>query len=63
MPPFSSSMLNEKIREIDFIDLNNYKTIDEFSNNFFTKKGFKNIGLMVNGNVHMADYTPKFCVF
>lgn len=38
MPPFSSSMLNEKIREIDFIDLNNYKTIDEFSNNFFTKK-------------------------
>lgn len=23
------------------------------------KKGFKNIGLMVNGNVHMADYTPK----
>lgn len=59
MPPFSSTMLNEKIADIEHIDLNNYKTIDEFSKNFFTKKGFKNIGLMVNGNVHLADYTPK----
>lgn len=59
MPPFSSTMLNEKIADIEHIDLNNYKTIDELSNNFYTKKGFKKIGLMVNGNVYMADYNPE----
>lgn len=41
MPPFSSTMLNEKIADIEHIDLNNYKTIDEFSKIFFTKKDLK----------------------
>lgn len=59
MPPFSSSMLNKRIGDIDFIDLNNYKTIDEFSNKFYIKKGFKKTGFALNGNVYMADYTSE----
>ncbi|UEB33814.1 DNA (cytosine-5-)-methyltransferase [Finegoldia magna] len=59
MPPFSSSMLNEKIGDIDYIDLNKYKSLDEFSNNFHITKGFKKMGFVVNANIYMADYTPE----
>lgn len=59
MPPFSSSMRNEKIVDIDFIDLYTHKTLQEFSNNFLTQKGFKKTGLMIDGKVYMADYIPE----
>lgn len=58
MPPFSSTMLNEAIGDISEVDINEYKKVKEFSNLFSIKKGFKNTGFMVNGEVYMADYTP-----
>lgn len=59
MPPFSSTMLNESISDLKKIDLNNFKNLTEFSNDFSVKKGFKKTGIMIDGKVYMADYLPK----
>ena len=59
MPPFSSTMLNESVSDLKKIDLNTFKNLTEFSNDFFVKKGFKKTGIMFEGKVYMADYVPK----
>lgn len=60
MPPFSNTMTNELLASIEKVDLNSIEPIEEFSNNFSVKKGFRKTGIMVNGKVFMADYTPEF---
>lgn len=60
MPPFSSTMTNELLSSIEKVDLNSIESLEEFSKKFSLKKGFRNTGIMVNGKVFMADYTPKF---
>ena len=60
MPPFSSTMTNELLSRIEKVDLNSIEPIKEFSKNFSVKKGFRKTGIMVNGKVFMADYTPEF---
>lgn len=60
MVPFSSTMTNELLSTIENVDLNSIESLKEFSKNFSIKKGFKKTGIMLNGKVFMADYTPKF---
>lgn len=60
MPPFSSTMTNELLSSIEKVDLNSIESLEEFSKKFSLKKGFRKTGIMVNGKVFMADYTPKF---
>lgn len=59
MVPFSSTMLNELLYSIENVDLNTIKPLEEFSKNFSVKKGFRKTGIMINGKVFMADYTPE----
>ena len=59
MPPFSNSMLNEKILDINKIDLYSIKSIERFSNEFSVKGGFGKTGFAIAGRVFMADYIPK----
>lgn len=60
MPPFSSTMTNKLLDSLKKFDLNSIQPIEEFSKNFSVKKGFRKTGIMVNGKVFMADYTPEF---
>ncbi len=57
--PFSSTMSNELLDSIENVDLNIIKPLEEFSKNFSVKKGFRKTGIMINGKVFMADYTPE----
>lgn len=59
MVPFSSTMSNELLDSIENVDLNIIKPLEEFSKNFYVKKGFRKTGIMINGKVFMADYTPE----
>ena len=59
MVPFSSTMSNELLDSIENVDLNIIKPLEEFSKNFSLKKGFRKTGIMINGKVFMADYTPE----
>lgn len=59
MPPFSSSMLNKSTSNLSQIDLNSFETLEEFSNEFFVKKGFRKTGFISDGRVFMTDYKPK----
>lgn len=59
MPPFSNTMLNKILMDYTKIDLTSYKTLEEVSDNFSIKKGFRNTGIMVQGKVRMSDYIPK----
>lgn len=60
MAPFSSTMSNELVASIENVDLNPIEPIEGFSKNFSVKKGFRKTGIMINGKVFMADYTPDF---
>lgn len=60
MVPFSSTMSNELLDSIENVDLNTIKPLEEFSKKFSVKKGFRKTGIMVDGKVFMADYTPEF---
>ena len=60
MPPFSSTMTNELLSSIEKVNLNSIESLEQFSKKFSLKKGFRKTGIMVNGKVFMADYTPKF---
>lgn len=59
MAPFSNTMLNKSISNLNKLDLNSFTAIEKFSDNFSVKKGFKKIGVMLNGQVFMADYVPE----
>lgn len=59
MPPFSSTMLNETLTDYTKIDLNSYKTLEDVSDSFSVKKGFRKTGFMINSQVRMSDYVPK----
>lgn len=59
MVPFSSTMSNELLDSIENVDLYIIKPLEEFSKNFSVKKGFRKTGIMINGKVFMADYTPE----
>lgn len=59
MPPFSNTMLNKILMDYTKTDLTSYKTLEEVSDNFSIKKGFRNTGIMVQGKVRMSDYIPK----
>ena len=59
MAPFSSTMLNKSISNLNKLDINLFKTVKEFSDKFSVKKGFKKTGFMLDGKVFMADYIPK----
>ena len=59
MPPFSSTLENEKLQNFEIIDLLNTKNIKEFSDCFYLKKGFRKTGYMIDDKVVMSDYIPK----
>ena len=59
MPPFSNTMLNKILIDYTKIDLTSYKTLEEVSDKFSIKKGFRKTGIMVQGKVRMSDYIPK----
>lgn len=59
MAPFSSTMTNESIHDIQKIDLFKIEFLTEFSDTFSTNKGFRKTGFMIDGKVFMADYIPK----
>lgn len=59
LPPLSNTLKNELVGELVQININNYKTLTEFSDKFQVKRGFRKTGFMVNGNVFMTDFTPK----
>lgn len=59
MPPFSSSLKNLAIGKIRSIDLNEYKSLVDFSDNFKIEKGFRQTGVMIDGVVFMSDYDSK----
>lgn len=58
MPPFSSSLKNKSVSNLVKLNLNNYKHLTDFSDSFKVNKGFRNTGLVVDGEVFMADYEP-----
>lgn len=60
MAPFSNTMSNEFVANIEKVDLNIIESLEEFSKNFSVKKGFKKTGIMIEGKVYMADYIPKY---
>lgn len=57
--PLSSSLLVQEVKEVEEVNLNEFKNLDEFSSKFKLKRGFRKTGLMVDGHVYMADYLPK----
>ncbi len=59
MAPFSSTMSIESISDVKNMNLYSIRDIKEFSDTFSIKKGFSKTGFMINGEVFMADYTPK----
>lgn len=58
MPPLSDTLKNEAIGDVSRVDLLEYKTLTDFSDNFGIKGAFKHTGIMINGMVYMADYNP-----
>lgn len=58
MAPLSSTLKNKTITDYTKIDLDEHETLSDFSDNFKIKKGFRRTGVMVNGQVYMADYEP-----
>lgn len=59
MAPFSNTMLNESVSNLEKINLSSFKTVEDLSNELFVKKGFKKTGVMLSGKVFMTDYVPK----
>ena len=59
MPPLSNSLKNASTKAVSQVDLTKYKKLSDFSDKFSVKKGFKNTGLMVDGQVFMSDYYPE----
>ncbi|APT17879.1 site-specific DNA methylase [Amylolactobacillus amylotrophicus DSM 20534] len=59
MAPLTSTLRNKSVQNIEFVDLNQYKSLPEFSQKFLVKRGFKKTGFMTDGEVVMADYEPK----
>lgn len=59
MVPFSSTMLNETIFDIEKVDLYSIPSVKELSDTFSIKKGFRKTGFMIDGKVFMANYIPK----
>lgn len=59
MPPLSNTLKNSSIENLCEIDLNKYKSLIDFSNNFLVKRGFRKSGVMIDGRVFMADYHPQ----
>ncbi|SKC67901.1 DNA (cytosine-5)-methyltransferase 1 [[Eubacterium] yurii] len=59
MTPFSNTMLNKSIYDVKSIDLNSIQSVNEFSNTFSIKKGFRKTGFMIDGKAFMTDYIPK----
>lgn len=58
MAPLSSTLKNKSVTDYTKIDLDEHETLSDFSDNFKIKKGFRRTGVMVNGQVYMADYEP-----
>ncbi|WP_288395822.1 DNA cytosine methyltransferase [uncultured Vagococcus sp.] len=59
MPPFSSSLKNKNTCDLQQIDLNQYKTLIDFSDKFKIKRGFRKTGIMIDGQAYTADYEPE----
>lgn len=59
MSPFSSSLHNKNIYDFEKINLNDYNNLSDFSSNFKIKRGFRKTGMMLEGQVYMADYEPE----
>ena len=59
MVPFSSTMSNKLVTNIQNVDLNLIESLEEFSKKFSFKNGFKKTGIMIDGRVFMTDYIPE----
>lgn len=59
LAPLSSSLVVQKITEIQNVNLNEFKSLAKFSSEFKVKNGFRKMGIMLDGQVYMADYLPK----
>lgn len=58
MPPLSSTLTNEEIRDFEEVSLINQLDLKDFSDNFRVKGGFRKTGFMIEGHVYMANYQP-----
>lgn len=58
MPPLSNTLKNDSVGEIIKVDLTQYSSLIDFSDNFSLKKAFKKTGFMVDGHIFMSDYQP-----
>lgn len=59
MTPFSSTLENDSVYDLTKVNLLNYSSLKDFSDNFKVKGGFRRTGVMIDGQVCMADYIPK----
>lgn len=59
MSPLSNTLENASIEKVSEVNLNDYDSLIDFSNNFSIKKGFRKTGVMIDGHVFMSDYHPK----
>lgn len=57
--PLSSSLMIQKVTDIQTVNLNEFESLNEFSAEFRLKRGFRKTGVMVDGQVYMTDYLPK----
>lgn len=56
MAPLSSGMKIDSLDTVHKVDLYRYQSLSEFSDKFSYKKGFRRTGMMVAGQVYMANY-------
>lgn len=59
LPPLSNTLKNETVSELVEVNLDEFKTLTDFSDKFQVRKGFRKTGFMVNGKVFMADFTAE----
>lgn len=59
MAPFSNTLKNESLHDFTKVDLREHQSLTDFSDNFRIKRGFRRTGIMIDGQVYMADYKPK----
>ncbi|MDV7758619.1 DNA (cytosine-5-)-methyltransferase [Liquorilactobacillus mali] len=59
MPPLSNTLKNENVGRLIKVDLNEYESLIDFSDNFQVRRGFRKTGFMVNGKAFMTDFTAE----
>lgn len=59
MPPLSNTLKNETVGGLIKVNLNEHKSLTDFSDNFQVRRGFRKTGFMINGQVFMTDFIAE----